>query len=166
MRTTSFSKEKKIYMITTRQFIYYYFQTLNWEIGFVNQSTIAKRLFCFVDYPNLDLSLPVCCNSKNSLYVISTYAGGWLSLSTNSGAGLITVSSDGPWGKAMDILVALSFTSARCSILLHLPLLKILQGNIMFRKFWLIHKIIHLVKYSLGLNAKSMISEIIKDIGI
>ena len=33
----------------------------------------------------------------------------------------------------------------------------------MFRKFWLIHKIIHLVKYSLGLNAKSMVSEIIKD---
>ena len=31
-------------MKTTWQFIYYYYQTLNCEIGFVNQSTIAQTI--------------------------------------------------------------------------------------------------------------------------
>ena len=66
-------------------------------------------------------------------------------MSTNSVAGLITVSSNGPCGRAMDILV--------------LAVAQNLAENIVFRKFWLIQKIVHLDKYSLDLNVKNMISE-------
>ena len=46
---------------------------------------IFNSLFTSKSNWNLELSLPLCCNSRKSLYVISTYVGEWPSFSTNSG---------------------------------------------------------------------------------
>ena len=54
-----------------------------------------------------------------------------------------------------------SFVIHKCPVFntLVLAVAQNLAENIVFRKFWLIQKIVHLDKYSLGLNVKNMISE-------
>ena len=46
------------------------------------------------------------------------YFGAWPSLSNNSGIGKAGVSSEGPWGTAIDILVALLFRTALYALVL------------------------------------------------
>ena len=72
---------------------------------------------------------------RYSFYIFPRYAGWSFPLFTNFGVGFTIVSIDGPFVVTRDIIVAFSFITARCRILLYFPLLRICHKHIDVKMF-------------------------------